>query len=69
MTKKRITFSIFNYFDETSKEVVKLQTAFKGVSLLITGSTYFASSEKNTMIALVACAVINELFGFIKVYK
>ncbi len=67
MKKRKITFSIFNYFDETQKEIVKLQNGFKAVSVVVTGSTYFATDNQNTLIVLVGLALVNELFCFLKI--
>ena len=65
--KRKITFSIFNYFEETQKEIVKLQNGFKAITLVVSGSTYFASDNQNTLFVLVCFAIVNELFCFLKI--
>lgn len=69
MKKRRITFSLFNYFEDSGPEVLKIQGAFKAFSTIVTGATIFTSSDRNALIATAVCFVVNELICLIRVYK
>jgi hypothetical protein len=65
--KKRFTFSIFNLFEETSAEVVKLQGMFKGLLTVAAGTSYLTVSIEAAAVAAVVGFIVNELLGCLKV--
>ncbi len=62
---KKIVFSIYNYFEPISSEVVKLQTQFKALSGTLLVSSYVTQSEQITLILTASLFVINELLSCI----
>jgi hypothetical protein len=67
MKKRRITFSVFNYFGDSGPEVLKLQGAFDAFSAIIMGATVITSSDRNALIAGAVCYLVNQLIKCIKV--
>lgn len=63
--RKKIVFSIYNYFEPICAETVKLQTQFKAVAGTLMVSTYVTSSEQYTLMLTVGLFVINELLSCI----
>jgi hypothetical protein len=63
--RKKIVFSIYNYFEPISSEVVKIQTQFKALSGTLLVSSYVTQSEQITMILTASLFVINELISCI----
>lgn len=61
--RKKIVFSIYNYFEPISSEVVKIQTQFKALSGTLLVSSYVTQSEQITMILTASLFVINELLS------
>lgn len=70
MKKYKVYFSIFNLFNDTQKEVVKIQTYIKGGTATIATSTYLASNAELAMIvgaagflldAITACFYFEEI--------
>lgn len=64
---KKYSFSLWNVFESTSKEVVGFQTRVKALFISLAGVTYVATSAKLTIAVLVIGFVVNELVGCIKV--
>ena len=50
MKKYKIHFSIFNLFADSQAEVVKLQTYVKGFTVMLAGTTWYASDANSTLI-------------------
>ncbi len=46
---KILTFSAVNLFTKTSKEVVRVQTMFKGLTGIIVASTWFVVDAKSSL--------------------
>lgn len=65
--KKKISFSLLNYFEPVGYEVNGLQTKFKAFTGMLCGFSYIASNEKYTLVAMAICFIINELIGCIKI--
>jgi hypothetical protein len=65
--KKRFVFSVFNLFEDTSAEVVKLQAIFKGLVGTVAGTAYFSVSPEAATIAAVVGFAVNEILGCLKV--
>jgi len=63
--RKKIVFSIYNYFEPISSEVVKLQTQFKALSGTLLVSSYVSQSEHITILLTASLFVMNELLSCI----
>ena len=63
MKKYKVTFSFFNLFSDSSSEVVKLQTLFKGLTAAAAGSTWYASNANNALYIGIAGYVIDLLIS------
>jgi hypothetical protein len=67
MRKQRITFSIFNYFEPVSAEVVKIQTVVKGVFAMIAAASFVTMSEHYTLFVALFGFILNEALGCLKI--
>jgi hypothetical protein len=63
MKKYKVFFSIFNLFDQSQAEVVKLQQWAKGLTAVITGSTWIASDANHAIMVGIAGFIIDTLIG------
>jgi hypothetical protein len=67
MRKQRITFSIFNYFEPVSAEVVKIQAVVKGVFTMVAGASFITMSEHYTLFVMLFGYILNEAMCCLKI--
>lgn len=66
---KKYTWSFFNIFEATPKEVIAMQNKFKAFAGIAIASTFISSNEKYSLITALAAFLINEAIGAIRIIR
>ena len=67
--KRKFNFSIYNYFEETCPDVIKLQAKIKALLGTGTIATFIATDAKTTLIVALGSFIVNEVLGCLKIVK
>lgn len=72
MKKKKITFSIYNYGQDSGPEVLKIKTAVKALGILLAGSNYentevVQDAKKHTIWIMATFFILNEVLSCLKI--
>ncbi len=67
MKKKKITFSLFNWFGETQSEIVKLQHAIKAIVGSSAVATYTSTNINKATLVFFIGALVCELVSCLKI--
>lgn len=65
MKKYKLYWSLWNLTRATQEEVAKLQMIFAGLAAPVIASTFVASSDRNALIAAIACGIIDKAIACI----
>jgi hypothetical protein len=64
---KKLKFNLVNLFLDTQKEIVQVQQKVKGLSVIVAGSTLFASNEHNMILVMVGFFVVDVIIGCFRI--
>lgn len=67
--KYKVSFSLFNLFNSSSEEIVKLQTMWAGLATTLTTSVYISSNEKYTLFTAIGCFIVDKLITCLEFKK
>lgn len=62
-------WSVFQIFEETQKEVTRIQATWSGIAVIITSSAYVISSPPYALIAALGCALVDKMIAGIWIEK
>jgi hypothetical protein len=69
MKKYKVSFSIFNLFEDTQAEVVRLQQYLKGLIVTATGATWYNADASYAIWVGIAGMVLDTLLSCVRLEK